>query len=92
VTGPSTIIEAIASGQRAAQAIDRMLGGAGALPPDEGFAPRHRPDEQSAAAPGQKVRTVPKSRRSGNFTEVLKGYSQQAARTEACRCLRCDLE
>jgi len=92
VTGPSTIIEAIASGQRAAQAIDRMLGGTGELPPDEGFAPRHRPDEQLAAAPGQKVRTLPKSRRSGNFTEVLKGYSQQAARTEACRCLRCDLE
>jgi len=92
VTGPSTIIEAIASGQRAAQAIDRMLGGTGSLPPDEGFAPRHRPDEQSASAPGQKVRTVPKSRRSGNFTEVLKGYSQQAARAEACRCLRCDLE
>ena len=92
VTGPSTIIEAIASGQRAAQAIDRMLGGKGALPPDEGFAPRHRPDEEQAAAPRQPVRAVAKAKRKGSFTEVLKGYSCQAARAEACRCLRCDLE
>ncbi|HUS93505.1 MAG TPA: NADH-ubiquinone oxidoreductase-F iron-sulfur binding region domain-containing protein [Phycisphaerae bacterium] len=92
VTGPATIIEAVAAGQRAAQAIDRLLGGKGELPPDTGFASRSRTDEAAAAAPRQPVRSMPPRMRKGNFAEVLKGYSARAARAEACRCLRCDLE
>jgi len=94
VTGPATIVEAIAAGQRAAQAIDRFLGGRGELPPDRGFAsPGKRPeDESEEAARRRPVRALRPKRRRGNFEEVLKGYSLQAACAEARRCLRCDLE
>jgi len=92
VTGPSTIIEAIAAGQRAAQAIDVFLGGKGELPPDTGFASRSKPDEAKAAIPRRPIRAKTLAGRRGNFEEVLKGYSLQAACAEAHRCLRCDLE
>ena len=91
VTGPSTIIEAIAAGQRAAQAIDVFLGGSGELPPDTLGAPAGRGDQADQAATRRPIRSTPPRRRKG-FEEVLKGYSEQAARCEAGRCLRCDLE
>jgi NADH-quinone oxidoreductase subunit F len=92
VTGPATIAEAVAAGQRAAVAIDRHLGGKGVLPPDVGFASREAPDEAAAAAPRQRIRARAKRRRKGNFDEVLRGYSLRKACAEARRCLRCDLE
>ncbi|HEX9921008.1 MAG TPA: NADH-quinone oxidoreductase subunit NuoF [Candidatus Methylomirabilis sp.] len=92
VTGPATIIEAIAAGQRAAQAIDLFLGGKGELPPARGFPGRSKPDEQEAAAPRQVIRGTPPRKRKGNFMEIFKGYSLQAACAEARRCLRCDLD
>ena len=92
VTGPATIVQAIAAGQRAALAIDVLLGGKGELPPDSGLASRSKPDEAAAEAPRQPVRALSPAKRRGNFDEVLRGYSLQAACTEARRCLRCDLE
>ena len=92
VTGPSTIVEAIAAGQRAAQAIDVFLGGPGELLPDVGFAGRAKPTEEEADVPPQPIRALSAAKRQGNFREVLKGYSLQAACAEARRCLRCDLE
>jgi len=92
VTGPSTIIEAVAAGQRAACAIDVLLGGRGELVPDVGFASRHKPTEEEADIPRQPIRALSRTRRGGNFNEVLKGYSLRAACAEARRCLRCDLE
>ncbi len=90
--GTATVIEAIAAGQRAARAIDVLLGGSGELPPDSGFASREKPPESQQDQPRQPIRAVPRARRRGNFEEVLKGYSLQAACAEARRCLRCDLE
>jgi NADH-quinone oxidoreductase subunit F len=92
VTGPATIIEAVAAGQRAAQAIDLFLGGKGELPPARGFPSRSKPGEQEAAAPRQSIRGIPPGKRKGNFMEIFKGYSPQAACAEARRCLRCDLD
>lgn len=92
VTGPATIIEAIAAGQRAACAIDAFLGGAGELLPDTGFAPRIKPDEQQGAIPRHLAVHLPASERIGGFEEVVCGYTREVACAEACRCLRCDLE
>jgi len=92
VTGPGTIVQAVAAGQRAARAIDVFLGGGGQLPPDTGFASRRKPDESDAAGDRQPVRAVSKRRRVRDFREVLRGYSRRAACAEARRCLRCDLE
>ena len=92
VTGPATIVEAVAAGQRAACAIDVFLGGRGELPGQTQLAWRAKPDEREADQPRQPIRAVPRAKRKGNFQEVLKGYSLQAARREARRCLRCDLD
>jgi len=92
VTGPATLIQAIASGQRAAQSIDIFLGGKGELPPDTGFAGRNKPDESAGEIERHRVRSLAVAKRRDNFDEVLKGYSARTARAEAQRCLRCDLE
>jgi NADH-quinone oxidoreductase subunit F len=92
VTGPSSIIEAIAAGQRAAVAIDKYLGGTGQLPEDTARAPRVRPSEEQAAAPRQHVCHMAPGIRIRDFAEVAGGLSLEAACAEACRCLRCDLE
>ena len=92
VTGPATIAQAIAAGQRAALAIDVFLGGRGELPADYGWAAPCKPSEADAAAPRQPIRALSRARRPGSFEEVLKGYSVRVARAEARRCLRCDLE
>jgi len=92
VTGPATLIEAIAAGQRAAQAIDLCLGGRGELPADAGFAARSKPAEAEGEVRREPVSSLQPEQRRGNFHEVMKGYSLQAACAEAHRCLRCDLE
>ncbi|GAF83292.1 unnamed protein product [marine sediment metagenome] len=77
---------------RGAMAIDVFLGGRGELPPDHGWAAPSKPNEADAAAPRQPIRTLSRARRKGNFEEIVKSYSRQAACAEARRCLRCDLE
>ena len=92
-TGPATIVEAVAAGQRAAQAIDVFLGGKGELPADTDLASPGKPEDAEAEqAPRQPAREMPMAKRRGNFCEVIKGYSLAAACSEARRCLRCDLE
>jgi hypothetical protein len=95
VSGPASIIEAIASGRKAAVSIDKYLGGSGdieetlteetaanpCLGHDEGFADRNR-----ASAPCLSL-----EKRTGSFSEVELGFDEQMAVNEAARCLRCDL-
>jgi NADPH-dependent glutamate synthase beta subunit-like oxidoreductase len=92
VTGPATIIDAIAAGQRAARAIDIYLGGKGELLPDTLIAPQIKPDEEMADKPRQRVCHLSQSARIGSFAEVVEGFTEENACIEACRCLRCDLE
>jgi len=92
VSGPATLIDAIAAGQRAAQAIDILLGGRGELPPDTGFASQSRPDPEQAEHPRTPVRALSPEERRGNFEEVRMAYTLEEACAEARRCLRCDLE
>ena len=94
VTGPGTVIEAIAAGRKAASAIDRQLGGradtekvlfeTGAPDPcfgrEESFSPRFR---------GEMPKLDPAAR-SLTFDEVALGLGAEQARREAARCLQCD--
>ena len=96
VLGPATVIDAIAQGRRAAAALDRYLGGDGAiretLVPAEDLAAlpplAAGVDTARRTDPG---RLRPGARRSA-FTEVEMAYSVEDAIHEATRCLRCDLE
>lgn len=92
VTGPATIIEAIAAGQRAARAIDIFLGGKGVLPPDTIFAPGGKLDENESGIPRQQIPVRPVSERQNSFREVVEGFSEEIACAEAKRCLRCNLD
>ena len=92
VTGPATIIEAIATGQRAAMAIDLFLGGNGELPSDTGFAPRNKPGEEEDTVPRQTACCLSPEESARTFCEVAQGFSEEIACVEARRCLRCDLE
>ncbi len=93
VSGGGSAIEAIGAGQRAAIAIDKMLGGTGELLPDIGFS-LHRPpeDEEIPEQPRAQEQALPVAERVCGFEEVLLGLSEADACAEACRCLRCDLE
>ncbi|MBT8397176.1 MAG: FAD-dependent oxidoreductase [Gemmatimonadetes bacterium] len=91
--GGSTVIKAIADGQRAAIAIDRYLGGSGVLPPDVSMSLYRAADDDLEAATEQLAEPlIPLGERLGGFQEVVGTFHPEGACAEASRCLRCDLE
>jgi len=95
VKSPSSVVEAISTGKRAAEAIHRYLAGDGmAVAEDvpsrkewkgwlgrvEGFAYSRR----------ENMPSLPLNQRQG-FDEVALGFSEEMAVNEAKRCLQCDL-
>lgn len=95
VMGPASVVHAIASGRQAAVAIDRYLGGQGAidevlveLPPPS---PRIGRDGDFATRPRLPMPYLPPAGRQRSFALVAQGYSEEMARTEGVRCLQCDL-
>jgi NADPH-dependent glutamate synthase beta subunit-like oxidoreductase len=94
VTGPRTVIEAIAAGRKAAVAIDRFLRGQKA--DDEELAPRIIGIEDVDVARFKKherqaMPEVPIADRVKSFGEVALGFSEWSALFEADRCLQCGL-
>jgi NADPH-dependent glutamate synthase beta subunit-like oxidoreductase len=97
VTGPATVVEAIGGGKRAAEAIDRYLSGI----PQPKMPPvpvrRQRAewlDVPAATKMGLKRPEMPLlniERRRTTFQQAELGYSENQAREEARRCLRCDI-
>ncbi len=94
VTGPATVIEAIAAGRQAAVSIDKYLGGSGII--DEALAPPEEIESLPKLEEGEKHRisipTLTLSERFCSFAEVELGLGEEMAIEEAKRCLRCDLE
>lgn len=96
VTGPATVIEAIAAGERAAISIQRYLRGEsmteGRLRQPEKRVETPRAEETLEEKGRVKMPALANKDRLGSFEEVNLGYSEQMAIEEAKRCLRCDLE
>jgi len=99
VTGPGMVIDAIAAGRRAAIATDKYLKGdtsrveiydlkAGVV----GELPSQEIEEAWEVQPRLVVPTLPVQQRKVSFDEVELAFSEERARQEAKRCLRCDLE
>ena len=94
VTGPASVIGAIAQGRQAASSIDKYLGGSGII--DESLAPVEEPNPvfgQDADFANWRQVSMPcidKSKRLTGFTEVELGYDEETAIEEAKRCLKCD--
>jgi NADH-quinone oxidoreductase subunit F len=98
-TGPTFVIRAIASGRRAAIAIDKYLcndPGRVALPDEKTAMPAQAglalEEESTEAKPRIQVAFEDAQDRVKDFREVEKGFSESDACREAMRCLRCDLE
>jgi NADH-quinone oxidoreductase subunit F len=93
VRGPSSIIESIADGRKAAQSIDLYLGGEGDISeklsgPAEEIGVVAEPGEGRSVHAGK----LPLNERLNSFAMVEYGYDREQALEEACRCLHCDLE
>jgi len=98
VTGPNTVVDAIAAGEKAATVIDRYLRGEELRQRPQTKLPRFfiEPTEVSGEELDEAARAEPatldaESRRK-NFAEVEMTLSVEQATREARRCLRCDLE
>lgn len=90
--GPSSVVEAVAGGERAAVAIDAQLSGAEhAFWREEKACPV---PFDTAAEPVSYARArmglLPVERRRNNFNEVEQPWTEEIAVGEARRCLRCD--
>ncbi|BBO84527.1 NADPH-Fe(3+) oxidoreductase subunit beta [Desulfosarcina ovata subsp. sediminis] len=99
VTGPATLIKALAAGKHAARFIAEYLeAGQCTGKPIDILRKLITPDtvcdpQETFAYPGQTLRAHPEIMapdvRIGSFDEVEKGFSAAQARVEAARCLRC---
>ena len=89
--GPRTLIDAIADGRKSAEDIHRYFGGEvadraqGRMEIVEGF---HRLDDTYDRFDRVEVPTLDTGRRIG-LAEVETGFTEEMARLEASRCLRC---
>ena len=98
VTGPNTVVDAIAAGKKAAGIINRYLDGESLYEPPKVRLPQvfiEPPDvgdEERDAAMRVEPAGLPAESRKKNFAEVEMTLSVEQARAEARRCLRCDLE
>lgn len=96
VAGPRSVVEAIASGQRAAYGVHHYLSGESVASPldltiDDSIARAEYTLEAAPAKPAPRAAMPIESAkaRRGDFREVERGFSDRAARVEAQRCLRC---
>ncbi|NQU15863.1 MAG: FAD-dependent oxidoreductase, partial [Desulfobacteraceae bacterium] len=98
VTGPATVIEAVAAGHKAVEAIDRYINGE-----DLGA---YAEELKTVAPPGRDWRKIPEGlekddrahpafkdagESAASFDEVDLGFSEDDAQREALRCLNCGL-
>ena len=98
VSGPASVIEAIAAGRRAASWIDQYLGGLGMI--DEVLAPLEQVPEVSPSAEAlgraarelerPQIRRLPLEQALSGFEKDEAGLTEEEALLETTRCLKCD--
>jgi len=91
VSGPNTVIDAIAAGNRAAVSIDKYLNNGKESEEVVVEAKRHLlvEDEEAMARKRHIMPTLGKVKRLEGFEEVELGFTREMAVNEAKRCLRC---
>ncbi|MEI7594613.1 MAG: FAD-dependent oxidoreductase [Bacteroidota bacterium] len=98
VTGPATLIEAVAQGRLAAHSCNQYLSGMPIIPPQKEFLSKKDNFKKQIASDyinkfeiqaRIEMPTLSKEQRM-NFNEVELGYvNEEVAREETCRCLEC---
>ena len=95
MSGPASVIEAIAAGRKAAVSIDKYLGGEGEI--DETLIETEKPSPWLGREEGfaEKARIqmpcLEVKERLKSFADIELGFDKEMAIEEAKRCLRCDL-
>ena len=97
LTGPDTVIGAIAAGHQAARDMDsyiRMVNSEPAYvePPEDEIEVPFIVDEEIRRGAQAKMPEMDPQRRRRDFAEVELGFERMQAVKEASRCLRCDAE
>ena len=97
VTGPNTVVDAIAAGKRAAVTIDRYLRGeelhqVATVSSPTIYVEPLAPDRDEESPSRLMVPHTSAAERKRSFAEVEGVVNPEAAKREAKRCLRCDLE
>ncbi len=93
VEGPSSVVMAIAAGERAAVGIDTRLNGGenrAFWRWEEENDTQYDPDADPTPYPREKMRVLPHDRRRHNFDEVEQPWAESVAHRQSHRCLRCD--
>lgn len=94
VSGPSSVIEAIAAGKKAAVSVDKHLGGSGNIFMSLVLSSSETLQTELQGIPvcdRVVMPTLPLEKRIGTFSPVEIGFDEELAVKEAGRCLRCDL-
>jgi len=95
VKGPSSVVDAMADGRRAAEKIDTYLGGSGlgdgVVDFDAADEPRLDASAEAMRRERQTAAVAAPDTRKATFDLIDQTYSEQTARAEADRCLRCHL-
>lgn len=90
--GPKSVVEAVASGKEAAESIDRFINGRDLM---EGRPKEWLYEKPDISGEPLKERIAQKGLapevRDGNFDEIWNGYTEEEARQEAARCLKCGI-
>jgi len=98
VSGPATVVEAMAAGKLAAEMIDKYIRGEPLkrqytfVRPSMYVPPVELSEEEIEHSQRPDVPSLPAGGRVGSFAEVELNLSPESAVREARRCLRCDLE
>ncbi len=98
VTGPNTVVNAVAAGRKAARVIDRYIRGKELVEPPTVklpsvfIEPAVVSDDELEDAKRAEPAALSAKLRKTNFAEVEKQLSVEQTIREARRCLRCDLE
>ena len=96
VLGPATVVQAVAQGNQVAMAVDEYLRNGHPQSKEEWLSYRtvelkHRLEDYANAKRPEMPVQSPETRNK-TFAEIELGLSEQAAREECKRCLRCDIE
>lgn len=93
VSGPGSVIQAIADGRKAAEAMDKFLGGPGLQSSRAGTTPDPflGRDEAFHQRPAVRPAQLPVSERVCSFQVLESTLTPEQAHSEALRCLRCNL-
>lgn len=98
VTGPRTVVEAIAAGKTAAKSIEKYIEGKSLTReykltrPSLYIDPIELTEEEIEKAKRPEMPKLPIKARKKNFEEIELGFTKEMAIKEARRCLRCELE